>query len=100
MVKRENERVAERNTKHQIPSAKEVPNLNHQTQKQIRGKPRAGRFLSLEFGASFELGVWNLELLAWARIAAQRARCSETLISLWLRGRRHFVPQPNVLPNG
>src|SRR5437667_9954594 len=30
------------------------------------GQRRAGRFQSLEFGASLELGVWNGELVAWA----------------------------------
>jgi len=29
------------------------------------GKRRAGLFLSLGLGASLELGVWNLELVAW-----------------------------------
>jgi hypothetical protein len=28
-------------------------------------KRRAGRCLILELGASLELGVWNLELVAW-----------------------------------
>jgi hypothetical protein len=30
------------------------------------GQTAASRFLSLELGASLELGVWNLELFAWA----------------------------------
>ena len=59
--------TAERNTKHQSPSSREAPNLKTPTPKnRCRGKRRAGRFLSLEIGASLELGVWNLELVAWA----------------------------------
>ena len=38
----------------------------HQTPIRCPGLRRASRFLSLELGASLELGVWNLELLAWA----------------------------------
>src|SRR5213593_919254 len=48
-------REAERNTKHQIPSSREVPNLKHQTRKTDAG-PTARRSV-------FEFGDWNLELL-------------------------------------
>src|SRR6266702_6481714 len=49
------------------PSSREVPNLKTPNPKnRCRGKQRAGRFLSLELGASLELGVWNWELVAWA----------------------------------
>src|SRR5437870_12495598 len=59
--------ASERNTKHQAPSSREVPNLKHQTSKSdAGGKRRAGRFLSLELGASLELGDWELEAFCWA----------------------------------
>src|SRR5881409_3432526 len=35
-------------------------------QNTCQGKRRAARFLSLELGASLEVGVWDLELFAWA----------------------------------
>src|SRR5262245_16153921 len=56
---------AERNTKHQTPSSREVPNPKHQP-KQMPGQRRAAWFLRLELGASLELGVWDLELVARA----------------------------------
>src|SRR6266496_1883283 len=40
---------------------------NPKPQKQMPGKRRAGRFLSLELGASLELGVWNWEIVALAK---------------------------------
>ena len=61
--------LSRRRAKHQAPNPKlqrssksEAPNSKNR----CWGKRRAGRFLSLELGASLELGVWNLELLAWA----------------------------------
>src|SRR5206468_6943712 len=40
---------------------------NHRTPKnRCRDRRRAGRFLRLELGASLELGIWNLELVASA----------------------------------
>src|SRR6266699_398125 len=50
------------NPKHQRSSKSQAPNPKNR----CRGKRRTGRFLSLELGASLELGVWNLELFAWA----------------------------------
>src|SRR6266699_3094642 len=50
------------NPKHQRSSKSQAPNPKNR----CRGKRRAGRFLSLELRASLELGVWNLELVAWA----------------------------------
>jgi hypothetical protein len=57
--------AAERNTKHQTPNSREVPNLKYQTHG-CRGQRHEGRFLSLMLGASLDFGVWNLELLARA----------------------------------
>src|SRR2546426_12740652 len=58
-----------RRAKNQAPN----PNLQRSSKSQTpnpknrcRGQRRAGWFLSLELGASLELGVWNLQLLAWA----------------------------------
>src|SRR5881396_4135470 len=66
------EKVQNRNTKNQAPNTKEIPSSKLQT---------AARASSLELGASLEfgawclvfgtwcffgLGVWDLELLAWA----------------------------------
>src|SRR2546422_2943035 len=48
------------------PSSREVPNLKHQGQKQMQGQTARRPVLSLEFGASLELGAWNLELVARA----------------------------------
>src|SRR5439155_8561121 len=50
-------------TKSQAPKKFQISNAKPKNR--YRGKPRAGRFLSLGLAASFELGVWNLELLAW-----------------------------------
>src|SRR2546428_88322 len=50
------------NPKLQRSSKSQAPNPKNR----CRGKWRAGRFLSLELGASLELGVWNLALFAWA----------------------------------
>src|SRR2546426_9869866 len=65
------------NPKLQRSSKSQAPNPKNR----CRGKRRAGRFLSLELGASLELGVWNLELVAWARsfskIEMRCARWSE-----------------------
>src|SRR5262245_24234464 len=50
-------------TKPQAPEKFQI--LKHQTPKtRRRGEWRAGRSLSLELGASFELGVWNLDLVS------------------------------------
>src|SRR5713226_8489219 len=61
--------LSRRRAKHQAPNPKlqrssksQTPNPNNR----CLGERRAGRFLSLELGASMELGVWNLELVAWA----------------------------------
>ena len=61
--------LSRRRAKHQTPN----PKLQRSTKSQNtnrknigRGKRRAARFLSLELGASLDLGVWNLELVAWA----------------------------------
>jgi hypothetical protein len=51
-------------TKLQAPE--KFQNSNTKPQNKCRGQRRAGRFLSLELRASLELGVWNLELVAWA----------------------------------
>src|SRR5439155_9134644 len=51
-------------TKPQAPEKFQISNTN--PPKQTRGKRSAGRFLSLELGASLELGTWTLELVAWA----------------------------------
>src|SRR6266542_1048179 len=49
-----------RNTKHQTPSSREVPNLKTPNPKnRCRGKRRASWLLSLEPGASLEFGVWS-----------------------------------------
>src|SRR6266542_4097323 len=61
--------LSHRRAKHQAPNPKlQMGSKPQNTNPQIRcrDKRRAGRFLSLELGASLELGVWNLELLAWA----------------------------------
>src|SRR5439155_13191615 len=58
-----------RRAKHQAPKPKlqrSSKSQNRKPQNRCRGKRRAGRFLSLELGASLELGDWNLELVAWA----------------------------------
>src|SRR5437867_3733108 len=47
------------------PSSREVPNLKTPDPKTDAGA-NGGWFLSLELGGSLELGVWNLELVAWA----------------------------------
>ena len=58
---------AERNTQHQSPSSRESSkSQNTKPPNRRRGKRRAARFLSLELGASLEVGVWDLELFAWA----------------------------------
>src|SRR6266699_5474287 len=68
--------TAERNPKPQTPSSREVPNLKTPNpQNRGRGKRRAGRFLSLELGASLELGIWNLELTAWALSFSEIETC-------------------------
>src|SRR5437879_6269386 len=56
--------AGEQSTKHQIPSSREVPNLKHRTPKQDGGQTARRSVLSLELGASLELGVWDLELVA------------------------------------
>src|SRR5438093_4119917 len=48
-------------TKPQAPEKFQISNT--EPQNRCRGKRRAGRFLSLELGASLELGVWNLEVV-------------------------------------
>src|SRR5436190_1701841 len=61
--------LSRRSAKHQAPNPKLQRSSKSQTpnsKSKCRGKRRAGRFLSLELGASLELGVWNLELVAWA----------------------------------
>src|SRR6266581_7484878 len=62
--------LSHRRAKHQAskPKLQRIPkSQKHQIpQNRCRGKRRAARFLSLELGASLELGVWNLELFAWA----------------------------------
>jgi hypothetical protein len=82
--------AAERNTKHQTPSSREVPESKHQKPRskhqrnpKFQEANRCPRFQlgtwSLELlrclelgvwwlgpGASLELGVWNWELFAWA----------------------------------
>src|SRR5438128_3398962 len=58
---REGWRAAERNTKHQTPSSREVPNFKHQTPKTDAGAQMARRWFF-----ELELGDWNLELVAWA----------------------------------
>src|SRR5438094_8797125 len=50
-------------TKPQAPVEFQISNTKPQIR--CRGKRSAGRCLSLELGASLELGVWNLELFAW-----------------------------------
>src|SRR5438552_3490863 len=58
--------AADRNPNHQTPSSREVPNLKHETSRtDVEGKRHAGRFLSFELRASLDLGVWNLEIVAW-----------------------------------
>src|SRR5437667_12254433 len=52
----------ERTPKLQRNSKSQTPNFENK----CRGQCSAGRFLSLELGASLELGVWDLELVAWA----------------------------------
>src|SRR2546425_11562185 len=52
------EPAAERNTKHQTPSSREVPNPKPQTPTRFRGKWQAGRF---ELGAWCFFGGWSLE---------------------------------------
>src|SRR5438477_12788373 len=50
----------------------EIPNLKTPNpQNRCRAKRRAGRFLSLELGASLDLGVWNLELLTWSLCSSE-----------------------------
>ena len=48
--------ILKRNTKNQAPNPKKIPNSKLQT---------AARASSLELFWSLELGVWNLELVAW-----------------------------------
>jgi len=56
-------------TKPQAPEKFQIS--KHQTPKTDAGANGAGRFLSLELGASLELGVWILELVAWALFGQQ-----------------------------
>src|SRR6266487_4471340 len=68
--------AAERNTKHQSSSSREVPNLKHQTSKTDAGANGAQvGFLSLEFGASLEFGIWSLSpgLSAAQKLSAPEA---------------------------
>src|SRR6185369_10667187 len=48
----------------QTPSSREFQNLKPQPPKHIPGQ--TVRRSVVELGASLELGVWNLELVAWA----------------------------------
>src|SRR6266571_3889698 len=50
-------------TKLQAPEKFQIS--KHQLQKQMPAQPRAARCLSLELGASLELGVWNWALFVW-----------------------------------
>src|SRR6266542_3182390 len=54
-----------------------------------RGKRRAGRFLSLELGASLELGVWNLELVAGALSFSKIEMCPHRPCTPQLIGHTH-----------
>src|SRR6266568_3392567 len=45
------------------PPPSETPSTK--LQKQMPAQPRAARCLSLELGASLELGVWNWALFVW-----------------------------------
>src|SRR3989475_7130745 len=61
--------LSHRRAKHQTPNPKlqrSSKSQNTNRKNRCRGKRRAGRFLSLELGASLELGVWNWELVAWS----------------------------------
>jgi hypothetical protein len=52
------------NTKPQAPVKLQISNTNP-PKKQMPGQTARRSFLSLELGASLELGVWNLELVVW-----------------------------------
>src|SRR5205809_3921797 len=80
--------LSRRRAKHQAPNPKLRRSSKSQTpnhKNRCRGKRRAGRFLSLELGASLELGVWNLELVAWA--------LSLSKIEMPPRSPREYAPQ-------
>jgi len=60
--------IPDRRAKYQAPNPQAPEKFqisSPKPQNKCRGKRRAGPFLSLELGASLELGVWNLELFAW-----------------------------------
>src|SRR5438552_12695981 len=67
-------------TKPQAPVKFQISNTKPQIR--CRGKRRAGRFLSLELGASLELGVWNWELVARALSFSkiEKRPCSATAL--------------------
>src|SRR3989442_10364903 len=96
-----------RNTKHQIPSSREVPeskhqkpSSKHQRNPKSQAPNRGPRFelgtWSLELlwclvfgvwssglGASLELGAWNLELFAWALSFSKIEMCLSHLKDLF-----------------
>src|SRR2546427_2211539 len=51
--------TTKRNTKHQTPSSREVPNLKHRTPKQMQGQ--TARRPVFELGAWCFFGAWSLE---------------------------------------
>ena len=73
------EKSRNRNTKNQAPNTKEIPSSKLQTAARASSLELLWSLVfgvwCLEPGASLELGVWNLELTAWALSFSEIETC-------------------------
>src|SRR2546422_8243277 len=58
--------ASERNTRHQTPSSREVPNLKHQTSKSDAGANGAQAGFKLGAWCFMVLAAWELRAFGWA----------------------------------